>query len=114
FEEYFEPGFEDGAVIVISLDHNEDYIDQLNKDINDLPWCLLIVTSNEYASKSYNKLTHPNLKIWLQSASEDDKADRFIGFGYPSKVTNHRQKRIHDWFFAGQITHDRRREWAKE
>lgn len=114
FEEFFELKDNDGAIVVISLDHNEQYIKQLNRDIKKLPWCLLIVTSNEYASKSYRKLKHPNLKIWLQSADEDDEADRFIGFGYPAKVTNRNQERIHDWFFAGQITHDRRKEWAKE
>lgn len=106
-----------GAIVMMALEDNKDYIDQLNKDISNLSWCLVILTQNEYGSKAYQDIRHPNMKLWLQTPAQDDVADKFIPLGYPSIVKDHMNafpdERKYDWFFSGQISHQRRKECAK-
>lgn len=107
----------EGAIVTLGLEDNKTYIDQLNSDIAKLPWVLIILTQNEYANQDYRRISHPNMKLWLQSCGRDDVADKFIGFGYPAIVENYYKPsptgRDNKWFFAGQITHMRRRQAAE-
>lgn len=101
-----------GAVVLMALEDNKRHIDRLNEDIKTLPWCLVILTQNEYGSDAYMGIKHPNMRLWLQTPAADDKADRFIALGYPSIVADHHaglpEDRPTDWFFAGQMNHQRR------
>jgi hypothetical protein len=98
----------EGAIITMSLYHNEKYMDKLNKYISNLDWVLIIFTGNELNSDAYRELKHPNMKIWLQTPKENDEADRYLPFGYPSNIEYKEEKKKYDWFFAGQVTHKAR------
>lgn len=113
-DDFGQLGEGEGAIVTLGLEDNKTYIDKLNEDIARLPWVLIILTQNEYAAQQYREIKHPNMKLWLQSCGKDDVADKFIGFGYPAIVKNYYRSsptgRDNKWFFAGQITHMRRRQ----
>lgn len=98
-----------GAVIFIRGNDNLNYINQFNEDIAKLKWCLIIVTANENNNGFYKMIKHPNCKIWLQTPVFDDEADFFLPFGWPTEIEYVENKnRKYNWFFAGQVTHNRR------
>lgn len=111
----------DGAVVMVRANDNIKYIDQLNADLAKLKWCLVIVTGNEYSSDFHINIKHENCRIWVQTPKPSDVADFFVGFGFPSDVTTFlpngfdpaKADRPYDWSFAGQVTHNRRRECLK-
>lgn len=111
FENY---DLSDGAIVVMPLNYNENSIDELNTDIAKLSWCLIILTSNESGSQNYRNIKHPNMKIWLQTPIGSDEADRFLGFGYPSIIEKVINKKEYEWFFAGQVNHQRRLDCVRE
>lgn len=107
----------EGAVIVVCGGHEKDLVDQLNEDISKYKWVVVIGIADEESLFPYNRIQHPNMKIWIQSPIPGvHKADRFHLFGYMWDCQKYRisvPKRL-DWFFAGQITHERRHELATE
>lgn len=106
--------YDDGAVISIRANDNQQFIDTLNTDIAALKWCVIIVTGNENGSDFHTKIKHPNCKIWVQTPKMTDKADYFLPLGYPTIERHYTGAvRVHDWSFAGQVTHSRRYELVK-
>jgi len=102
-----------GAIVNLSLFHNEEYIDLLNADLRRLDWVLLVLTSNEFGSDAYKQIKHPNMKIWLQTPKKSDKADLFLPIGFPTEIFPIEAEKKHMWMFAGQVTNDVRRECVK-
>lgn len=111
------PEDKDGAVVVINgRTHIED-TEQLNKDIAKLKWCLLIVTGDEEAQFPWREVKHPRMAVWYQLArmNEHDDVSYHLPNGYRPETRDMlvkigEQPRTTDFFFAGQITHDRRNE----
>jgi hypothetical protein len=128
---YPVPGFEfvssecgvewpvDGVVVVVSgFSHAED-VERINELIGRLGWVLLVVTSDEEGLFPVNELRHPNMKLWLQYPHPERTYPTnatFIPCGWPPGTKEvlwafrERDERHHDWFFAGQVTHERREE----
>lgn len=102
----------DGAIINLSLHHNQHYMSLLNRDIKKLKWVIIVLTSNESQTDAYKEIKHPNMKIWLQTPKQKDRADFYLPIGYPSKIDLQTTK-TKDWFFAGQITNPTRNDCAK-
>lgn len=108
-----------GAIIVVSgFSHAED-VERINDIIGRLDWVLLVVTSDEEGLFPIDELQHPNMKLWLQYPRPErtyPTDTTFIPCGWPpgTKETlwafRERDVRSRDWFFAGQVTHERRRE----
>lgn len=113
-EEYYD---RQGAVVVINgRTHIED-TEQLNKDIAKLRWCLLIVTGDEEALFPWREVKHPRMAVWYQLArmNQHDDVSYHLPNGYRPETRDllasiGEQPRTLDFFFAGQITHDRRNE----
>lgn len=109
-----------GAVVIIPARYHYDMINEINKDINELEWCLLIVAGDEEGKFEVEKIKHSNCKIWLMTPHIEKKytnVDRFIGEGYPplaptafAKHPELASNRHNNWYFSGQVTHKRRRE----
>lgn len=105
-----------GGIIVIAARHHVEYIHQINKDINKLEWCILILIGDEEQTFPVEKIKHPNCKIYimLPHLGKNKNVDRFIPNGYPpqakmiGKFTKEAMERPLNWFFAGQNTHERR------
>lgn len=114
-------GITDGAIIVFPARAQVDYVDRLNADIKKLRWVIIMVTGDEEASFPFDKLKHPNMKLWVMSPRRLPRYEgvRFLGTGYPPQAKEHlaaaqinAYTRGYDWMFAGQITHERRRQMA--
>jgi hypothetical protein len=107
-------GQTEGAVVTIPLHFTEDYIDNLNADISKLDWVLLVLTANEFGSPSYREIKHPKMKIYLSTPSPYDVADKFIPLGSPSLLEPVKADKDLDFFFAGQVTNERRLDCTNE
>lgn len=102
-----------GAVLVIPARHNVDYVDQIQDLISLLGWCVVILCGDEERLFDYKKLKHPRMRLWLMQPTPEDEADFYLGSGYPPQARElmgrikYVEKTL-DWFFSGQINHQRR------
>lgn len=119
------PADVDGAVVVVPAQHHNlpEEVERLNKDLARLPWVLLVLTGDECSLFPWRRLQHPNLRLWLMTPRPQlhDGMDvgtpvTFLGEGYHPEVPDllanfgvQAAERPLDWFFAGQVTHERRR-----
>ena len=103
-------GIDDGAVIVFPARAQADQIDRLNQDIARLKWVVIILTGDEESVFPVDRLEHPNMELWVMSAKPGTR-----GNPLPNGYTPHTRMldgmdyaKSQDYFFAGQITHERR------
>lgn len=108
----------EGAVIVFPARSQVEFADRLNEDLKRLKWVVLILTGDEEASFPIEKIDHPNIKIWVMDPRRKNKDVGRLPNGYPPQAHLIKDmdgsKRDKDWFFAGQVTHKRRVQCAKE
>jgi len=103
----------DGAVVVVHGGREIGGLAKLQNDIKSLKWCLLIYLGDEEASFPSEMIEHENMLAWVQEPlpGKHDFAKRFMvngyGHGHAGYVIN--CEKDLDWFFGGQVTHDRRR-----
>jgi hypothetical protein len=86
-------------------------------DIASYKWVVVIGIADEESLFPYDKIQHPNMKLWIQSPIPSiHKADRFHLFGYMWDCKKYAAivPKTLDWFFAGQVTHARRHDLAIE
>jgi len=99
------------CVLMVRGSENASCIDEINKDIEHLDKCLIIVTGNEDHKFRADLIDHKNCEVWLQTPGYDDNASKFLPFGYPTVIENIvKDVKSIDWFFAGQVTHNRRKD----
>lgn len=109
----------DGGVIVFPARAQIKYLDELNSDIARMKWVVLFLTGDEEASFPIEKIKHDNIKIWVMSPRQG-RHDAYgrLGTGYPAHISEHLSvqppAKDLDWFFSGQITHQRRIDCAKQ
>jgi hypothetical protein len=99
----------DGAIVVIKADHVD--VDELTYDLARFKWLLLMVCANEEGKWDTNALNHTpvNMKVWLQTPAPHQKADRYFPWGWAADSNMiDDEPRTLDWFFSGQVTHERR------
>lgn len=102
----------EGAVVLVPARFQDGDAGPLNVALAPLPWVLLVLTSDEEGAFPFEDVQHPNLVSWVQSArpGRHDSARR-LPLG-PTTDTRFDpadgDDRPLDWFFAGQITHQRR------
>lgn len=110
----------DGAVVIVHGGRQLGQIDALNIDIDRLKWVLLVFLGDEEGSFPIEEVQHPNKIVWIQEprfAHRHGKADRYIIDGWPPQLDRFMQtgrahilNRGYDWFFGGQVTHNRRKQ----
>lgn len=110
-----------GAVFVINgRTHTED-TDKINADIAKLRWVLFVETGDEEALFPWREVKHPLMRVWLQlpRMNQHDDTHFKLPNGYRPdtryilrKIGKH-ERRL-DWFFAGQINHERREQCVQE
>ncbi len=114
FTDYFDFGDLEGAVVVIPARSNVNYVNDINADLARLKWAVVMLTGDEDALFPYQKLDHPNMKLYVMSPREDlDPKHRVLGSGYPQHIHKYKPEmptKELDWFFSGQVTHSRRQQ----
>lgn len=109
-----------GAVVVVPAQHHVDDVDRLNRDLERLRWCVVMLIGDEHSLFPWHELSHPAMRLWIMtprpSVHTHGVGRRFIGEGYgPSDTPGvlaqfaPAVERQRDFFFAGQVTHERRR-----
>jgi len=107
----------DGAVVVVHGGREIGGLAKLQNDIKSLKWCLLIYLGDEEASFPSEMIEHENMLAWVQEPlpGKHDFAKRFMVNGYGHDHLRHLENSVYnvqrdlDWFFGGQVTHERRR-----
>ena len=103
------------AIVVLPARHHAGLEQQVNDELNKIGTVVLFLNGDEESSFDVEAITHPNIHIWIQNPHPDKhEAYNRIGTGYTPQTkrwlrTFPPDKDI-DLFFAGQVTHDRRRE----
>lgn len=106
----------DGAVFIVHGCRELGGIDKLNLDLQKFPkWALIICLGDEENTFPVERIEHPNKIIWVQEPrpGRHDFADRLIINGYSDRLRQYLASGVpkeNDWFFAGQVTHERRRD----
>lgn len=113
----------DGAIVVFPARAQTKQARLLNHLLNDrCKWVILMLTGDEESAFPFEEIKHPNMKVWVMSPRPDRHADTtFLGSGFPigarQLLKDDEQQFIDkplDWFFAGQITHERRQDLAEQ
>lgn len=109
----------DGAVVVCPARYYTPA--EVNELIAPLPWCVLILTSDEESTFDQTAVEHPNVKCWVMTPRPDRpywENTRFIGEGFnpatrPTLKVTGNPERTTDVYLSGQNTHKRRHELFK-
>jgi hypothetical protein len=101
----------DKAIVVIPARHHKGLEQQVRKQLDNLNSCVLFLLGDEEADFDIALVEHPKTHIWVQNPHMDkhDKYNR-LGTGYPPHMKVDKLDKTLDVYFAGQVTHVRRRE----
>lgn len=118
------PSGAEGAVIVYHGDHEYKDIVKIQEELKTLKWALIIVIGDESSLFPAGRLMAMNRRIWFQMpipGARHSYCSHFLLCGYPADVPQHLEghdvkavDRPNAWYFAGQVTHRRRREAAQQ
>ena len=97
------------GVYIVPGAYQEYYVEQVNEVLAELPYALVLVTSDEENHFPIYDLAHPNMTIWQQYGFKGAAADRLIPIGAPRNDFTPAVKSI-DWCFSGQVFHPSRGE----
>ncbi len=103
------------AVVLIPASYHAELVDDINKELSKLNRVVLFLMGDEENVFPVDKISHENIEIWVQYP-DPKKHDKYhkLGTGYPQHMKEHLSKEAPEKtvniFFAGQMTHQRRRE----
>jgi hypothetical protein len=107
-----------GGVLIVPARHHAADVDWIVERLAAWAWVLVILCGDEDAEFPLAALTHPNMRVWVMTPDEDrhgELPDRRIGTSYPPDTPeilagfdSEAMSRPFDWYFAGQVTHERR------
>lgn len=105
-----------GAVVVIPGAYQGNFIKQINQELRQYEWVVLFVTSDEEGLFPIEKIKHPNIRIYIQYPKQGrhDKYNKFpLGYTADTRKNIFLTVKDQDFFFSGQVTHDRRRDCVR-
>lgn len=106
------------AIVVLPARSHKDYVDQLNIELNKLDGVVLMLMGDEESVFPVEKINHRNIKIWVQNPTPNKHdAYRKLGTGYAPHTHEFKPEsnsKDLSWFFAGQVTHQRRLECVEQ
>lgn len=108
------------SFVVIAGQHQLPYVANLNADLARFEKVILCIVGDEENLFPFREIKHPNIKFIIQTPKprvHDDCEKLLVGYSsfdlknlinsFPSGYSFERE---HDWFFAGQVNHNRRKE----
>lgn len=92
-------------------------VDEVNMEMEHSGKVLVIITSDEENKFLVGELYHSDMKIFVMypNADKHQNVDGFLSIGYRPETkelikTNGMSAKSLDWFFAGQVTHESRKQ----
>jgi hypothetical protein len=105
----------DKAFVVIPGPQTAGNEELLSNELSKLSRVVLFINGDENARFDVSKIKHPNIEIWIQYPHEKHDQYNKMPIGFPQhlkyNVPEYKEKQ-YDVYFAGQITHARRKELA--
>jgi len=104
------------AFVVIPGQGNAGKEDRISEELKNLGRVVLFITGDEGAHFNVDKISHPNIEIWIQYPhKKHEKYNRFF-IGVPQHLKQNLPaypSKKYDVCFGGQITHQRRKQLAE-
>lgn len=107
-----------GAIVIINGRTHIDDTVQINEDIAKLRWVLFIDTGDEESSFPWREIKHPIMRVWvmLPRMNTHDDVSFHLPNGYRPNTRDVLKQigfmeKEHDWFFVGQLNHERRQQF---
>lgn len=102
------------AIVVIPGRSHAELISEVNAELSNIERVILFVMGDEEHKFPVEQLTHKHIIVWIQNPQMGrHDSYRKIGCGYTPALKDfdrdEKLKKVHDVFFAGQVTHERRR-----
>ena len=107
---------QDRAFVVVPGPQNIGYEELISDELNKIGRVVLFIISDESGSFNVDKIKHNNIEIWIACPHNKHKKYNKLALGAPQhlgKNLPNYQDKSYDVFFAGQITHQRRKELAE-
>ena len=107
---------EDRGFVVVPGPQNLGHEEDVNKEIQNLSRVVLFITGDEEGRFDIDKISHPNIEIWIQCPHQKHKKYNKLPIGVPqhmNKFIPEYPSKDNDLYFGGQITHSRRQQLAK-
>jgi len=104
------------SFVVVPGAQNLGYEDNVNKEIQNISRLVLFITGDEEGRFDITKISHPNAEIWIQYPYEKHKKYNKLPIGVPQHLSQNIPLypiKEYDLFFAGQVTHPRRKQLAQ-
>jgi len=101
----------DKAFVVIPGPQTAGNEDRLSKELNKLSRVVLFINGDENARFDVDKISHPNIEIWIQYPHKKHAAYNKMPIGVPQHLNDNApeyKEKEYDVYFGGQITHQRR------
>jgi len=99
------------AFVVIPGPQTAGNEDRLSKELNKLFRVVLFINGDENAKFDVDKISHPNIEIWVQYPHKKHAAYNKMPIGVPQHLNDNSpeyKEKEYDVYFGGQITHQRR------
>ncbi len=99
------------AFVVIPGPQTAGNEDRLSKELNKLSRVVLFINGDENARFDVDKISHPNIEIWIQYPHKKHAAYNKMPIGVPQHLSDNApeyKEKKYDVYFGGQITHQRR------
>jgi hypothetical protein len=101
----------DKAFVVIPGPQTAGNEELLSNELNKLSRVVLFINGDENARFDVDKISHPNIEIWIQYPHKKHAAYNKMPIGVPQHLKENApeyKEKEYDVYFGGQITHQRR------
>jgi hypothetical protein len=99
------------AFVVIPGPQTAGNEDRLSKELSKISRVVLFINGDENARFDVDKISHPNIEIWIQYPHKKHAAYNKMPIGVPRHLRDNSpeyKEKEYDVYFGGQITHQRR------
>jgi hypothetical protein len=106
----------DRAFVVIPGQGNAGAEEKINQELSNIKRVVLFITGDESAMFNVDRISHPNISIWVQYPHEKHKKYNKFFIGVPQHLKQNLPaypSKKYDVYFGGQITHQRRKQLAE-
>jgi len=106
----------DRGIVVIPGQGNAGKEREISSQLLKLKRVILFITGDESAYFNVDKITHPNIEIWVQYPHAKHMKYNKMFVGAPRHIKEYSPSyptKKYDTYFGGQITHQRRKELSE-
>lgn len=105
----------DNLIVVIPGAYHGDKIHEINTQLQRVMECTVIITSDEENNFPLDKLEHGSMRLFANYYNSKYKNEiNWLPIGPANVFATDKIKKINNFVFSGQVTHEAREEYVKE